>query len=228
MQRTLMVNEIFYSIQGESTYAGRPCVFVRLTGCHLRCDYCDTEYAFHVGARRTLAEVIEQVEAYGCDLVEVTGGEPLLQANVHPLMTALCDGGRTVLIETSGSLDISTCDPRVVRIMDLKTPDSGECDANAWSNIEHLTARDEVKFVLCSRRDYEWARDAIAEHDLSRRVGAVLLSAVAAVEAGEHVRGIGEGLSLCDLARWVLADGLSARIQTQLHKLIWEPTARGV
>jgi 7-carboxy-7-deazaguanine synthase len=223
-----MVSEIFHSIQGESTYSGRPCVFVRLTGCHLRCDYCDTEYAFHGGARRTVGEVVEQVEAYGCDLVEVTGGEPLLQANVHPLMTALCDRGLTVLVETSGSLDISRCDPRVVRIMDLKTPDSGAGDANAWSNIAHLTARDEVKFVLCSRRDYEWARQVIVEHDLSRRVGAVLLSAVAAVEPGLEIRGISEGLSLRDLARWVLADGLPVRIQTQLHKLIWEPTARGV
>ncbi len=228
MQRTLMVNEIFYSIQGESTYAGRPCVFVRLTGCHLRCGYCDTAYAFHSGARRTLAEVVEEVSHHDCDLVEITGGEPLLQANVHPLMTALCDRGKTVLIETSGTLDISRCDPRVVRIMDLKTPDSGACDANAWSNIEHLTACDEVKFVLCSRRDYEWARDVIVQHDLARRVGAILLSPVAAVEPDEHIRGISEGLSLCDLARWVLADHLPVQLQTQLHKLIWEPTARGV
>lgn len=228
MQRTLMVNEIFYSIQGESTYAGRPCVFVRLTGCHLRCDYCDTVYAFHSGARRTLAEVVEEVNHHHCDLVEITGGEPLLQANVHPLMTALCDRGKTVLLETSGTLDISVCDPRVVRIMDLKTPDSGACDANAWSNIEHLTACDEVKFVLCSRRDYEWARDVIVQHDLARRAGAILLSPAAAVEPDEHIRGISEGLSLCELARWVLADHLPVQLQTQLHKLIWEPTARGV
>lgn len=228
MHRTLMVSEIFYSVQGESTYSGRPCVFVRLTGCHLRCDYCDTEYAFHGGARRTIGELVAEVEHYDCDLVEITGGEPLLQANVHPLMSYLCDRGRTVLLETSGSLDISACDPRVIRIMDLKTPDSGECDRNAWGNLDHLTARDEVKFVLCSRRDYEWTRDVIAQHDLARRVGAILLSPVAAVEPGEHIRGVAEGLSLRDLARWVLADHLPVRVQTQLHKLIWEPTARGV
>ena len=169
---TLMINEIFHSIQGESTRAGLPCVFVRLTGCHLRCGYCDTEYAFYDGRRWTVDALLTEVERVGdgCELVEVTGGEPLLQPNVHELMRRLCDVGKTVLIETSGACDISTCDPRVIRIMDLKTPDSGEAERNLWSNLAHLNARDEVKFVLCSRRDYQWARDVIREHP-ARQVG---------------------------------------------------------
>ncbi|MEX0744231.1 MAG: radical SAM protein [Phycisphaeraceae bacterium] len=227
--KTLMINEIFYSIQGESTWAGLPCVFVRLMGCHLRCGYCDTAYAFHEGARRTLDEVLAEVDRLGggCELVEVTGGEPLLQPNVHELMARLCDAGKTVLVETSGACDISACDDRVIRIMDLKTPGSGEVARNLWSNVDHLTPRDEVKLVLTSRTDYEWARQVIREHRLAERVRAVLVSAVYAMPAGRELPGA-TGLSLRDLARWVLEDRLPVRLQTQLHKLIWDPATRGV
>lgn len=225
----LTVNEIFHSIQGESTRAGLPCVFVRLMGCHLRCRYCDTEYAFYEGRRWTVDEVIAEVQRIGdgCELIEITGGEPLLQPGVHELMSRLCDAGHTVLIETSGACDISGCDPRVVRIMDLKTPDSGEAERNLWSNLAHLNARDEVKFVLCSRRDYQWARDVIREHKLHEKVHAVLLGAVHEMPAGRELPGTA-GLSLRELAGWVLEDRLPVRLQTQLHKLIWDPMARGV
>lgn len=226
---TLKINEVFYSIQGESTRAGLPCVFIRLTGCHLRCGYCDTEYAFHEGNRREIDDVIAEAERLGkgCELYEITGGEPLLQKPVHELMTKLCDMGKTVLIETSGACDISVCDPRVIRIMDLKTPGSGEVQRNLWSNIEHLNTRDEVKFVLCSREDYEWARDVIREHKLAERVAAVLVSATHETPPGKELPGCA-GLPLHDLAQWVLEDNLPVRLQTQLHKLIWEPSTRGV
>ncbi|MFA9478677.1 radical SAM protein [Phycisphaerales bacterium AB-hyl4] len=224
-----MINEIFYSIQGESTWAGLPCVFVRLMGCHLRCGYCDTEYAFHEGKRWAVDDVLAEVERIGggCSLVEVTGGEPLLQPSVHELMRRLCDAGKTVLVETSGACDIAACDERVIRIMDLKTPGSGEVERNRWSNIEQLTQRDEVKLVLTSREDYAWARQVIAEHRLPERVKAVLLSAVHEIPPGRELPGA-TGLSLRDLAAWVLEDGLAVRLQTQLHKLIWDPAARGV
>lgn len=224
---TLVVNEIFHSIQGESTWVGHRCVFVRLTGCHLRCHYCDTAYAFHEGRRRSVEDVIAEVEQHDCELVEVTGGEPLLQPNVHELMRRLCDAGRTVLVETSGACDIAACDPRVIRIMDLKTSDSGEAERNLWSNIEHLNERDEVKFVLCSRRDYEWMREVIAEHDLDSRVKAILVSPVAAMPAGKEIRGV-EGLDRQAVAEWILADRLPVIMQAQLHKVIWDPMARGV
>jgi 7-carboxy-7-deazaguanine synthase len=225
----LMVNEIFYSIQGESTRAGLPCVFVRLMGCHLRCAYCDTEYAFHEGKRYTLQQVLETVDACakGCSLVEVTGGEPLLQPATPALIEALCDRGYTVLVETSGACDIAVCDPRAVRIMDLKTPGSGEAGRNDWANIDRLTAQDEVKFVLTSRADYEWARDVIEQYDLTNRVHAVLMSAVHEQPTGAELPGT-PGLALHDLADWLLADRLPVRLQTQLHKLIWDPMARGV
>ncbi len=230
--RTLKINEIFYSVQGESTFAGRPCVFVRLRGCHLRCHYCDTEYAFHEGGAMTIDAIMAEGQRLGgaCDLWEITGGEPLLQKHVHPLMTALCDQGKTVLIETSGACEISVCDPRVIRIMDLKTPGSGEADRNLWSNLDHLTPRDEVKFVLCDEADYRWAVEIIHQHRLTERVGAVLLSAAQQMPAGAEIAGV-QGLVLADLADWFLRDfaGQSAvRMQTQLHKLIWHPTARGV
>lgn len=236
-----MINEVFYSIQGESTWAGLPCVFIRLMGCHLRCRYCDTEYAFHEGRRRTIDEIVAEAErisggsggsgaSRGCGLYEITGGEPLLQPNVHPLMSRLCDLGKTVLVETSGACDISRCDPRVVRIMDLKTPGSGEVGRNLWSNVEHLRPRDEVKFVLCDRADYEWAREVIVKHRLHERVAAVLVGAAAPMTPppGSELEGV-EGLPLRDLAEWVLADRLpGVRMQTQLHKLIWDPAMRGV
>jgi 7-carboxy-7-deazaguanine synthase len=224
---TLRINEIFHSIQGESSRLGRPCVFVRLTGCHLRCTYCDTEYAFKEGSTRSIADIVEEVCAHPADLVEITGGEPLLQGAVHALISTLCDRGRTVLIETSGACDISPCDPRAIRILDLKTPGSGECDRNLLSNIDHLTKRDEVKFVIMSRADYEWARSMIDTHRLVERCGEVLLSPVHEQAPGAEIAGA-EGLSPRSLAEWVLADGLDARVQVQLHKVIWDPQTRGV
>ncbi len=215
--KTLAINEIFFSIQGESTYAGRPCVFVRLTACDLRCTYCDTEYAFYEGKKRTLEDILGEVRGHACPLVEVTGGEPLLQKNVHPLMTQLCDEGYEVLIETSGAHDVGKIDPRVRRIMDLKSPSSGEVKRNLYANLDQLTARDEVKFVLGSEEDYLWAKEQMASHgDWATRVNAVLMSPV-----------FGK-LELEDLAAWILRDGLSVRLQYQLHKLIWDPQARGV
>lgn len=214
--KKLTVNEIYQSVQGESTWAGLPCVFVRLTFCDLRCTYCDTEYAFYEGSKMEPAEIVEKVRSHGCPLVEVTGGEPLLQPGCLPLMSMLCDAGFTVLLETSGAHDISRIDPRVHRIMDLKTPSSGECGRNLYANIAHLNGRDEVKFVVGSREDYEWARGQIREHDLAAKVKAVLLSPV----FGKVAPG--------DIVAWMLEDKLPARFQLQMHKFIWEPRARGV
>jgi 7-carboxy-7-deazaguanine synthase len=225
---TIRVNEVFFSIQGESTWAGCPCVFVRLTGCHLRCGYCDTEHAFREGSARPIDEIVEEVCSHPCRLVEITGGEPLNQAGVHDLIRRLCDRGWTVLIETSGAVDVSACDPRAIRIMDLKTPGSGECERNLWSNIERLTLRDEVKFVITDRTDYEWARDVIARHSLAERVNAVLLSPVSEQLPGLEIRGCA-GLEPRELAEWILTDGIpGVRMQMQLHKVIWDPQVRGV
>jgi len=212
----IRIHEIYASIQGESTFAGLPCTFVRLSRCNLRCRWCDTPQAFEGGTPMAGAEVLERVLSFRTPLVEVTGGEPLLQPGVIPLLKALCDAGRTVLLETSGERDISLVDPRVHRIMDLKAPGSGESDRNRWENIAHLTDRDEIKIVLCDRADYEWAKDVIEEHDLCERVRAVLLSCV----WGE--------LDPRDLAHWVLRDGLPVRVQVQLHKVIWGAEAQGV
>jgi 7-carboxy-7-deazaguanine synthase len=213
---SLVVNEIFYSVQGESTHAGRPCAFVRLTACNLRCNYCDTEYAFHEGRKMAVAEVVAQLAGYQCPLVEITGGEPLLQEGVYPLCAALLDSGIQVLIETSGAVDISGLDPRVIRIMDLKCPGSGEAQHNLWSNLTHLTRRDEVKFVISDRTDYEWTRAVITERSLAGRVNAILLSPA-----------FGR-IAPASLAAWMLEDRLPARLQLQMHKYIWSPTARGV
>lgn len=213
---SLAVNEIFLSIQGESTWAGLPCVFVRLTGCDLRCSYCDTTYAFAEGRRRPLKEVVDEVLGFDCPLVEVTGGEPLLQPASLPLLAALCDAGRTVLLETNGARDISAVDARVHRIMDLKTPSSGESSRNHWPNIERLTVRDEVKFVIGSREDYEWARDHVCGHSLHCRVNAVLFSPV-----------FGK-IDPAEIVAWILEDKLPVRFQLQMHKFIWDPTKRGV
>jgi 7-carboxy-7-deazaguanine synthase len=215
-EKTLTINEIYHSIQGESTWVGGPCVFVRLTFCNLRCNYCDTEYAFYEGKKQTLKEIVDAVAAYRCPLVEITGGEPLLQKNVLPLMSVLCDSGYTVLLETSGAHDISKVDPRVHRIMDLKTPGSGEVDKNLWSNIDHLTLRDEVKFVMGSREDYEWSRDKVQRYELVSRCHAVLFSPIFG-----HI-------DPREIVEWILADKLNVRFQLQMHKFIWSPTQRGV
>lgn len=212
----LTVNEIYESIQGESSWAGLRCVFVRLTFCDLRCTYCDTEYAFYEGKKRPVAEVVDEVLKFDAPMVEITGGEPLLQKNVLPLMTTLCDAGRTVLIETSGAHDISQIDPRVHRIMDLKTPGSGECARNLWSNIPYLTKRDEVKCVVGSREDYEWSREQVRTHDLVNRCGTVLFSPIfGRIEPRQIVE-------------WILEDKLPVRFQLQMHKFIWDPKQKGV
>jgi 7-carboxy-7-deazaguanine synthase len=213
---TLTINEIYQSIQGESTWAGERCVFVRLTFCDLRCNYCDTEYAFYEGKKQTLEEITNRVRELDCPLVEITGGEPLLQKNVLPLMEMLCDFGHTVLLETSGAHDISRVDPRVHRIMDLKTPGSGEAEKNLWSNIEHLSKRDEVKFVIGSREDYEWSVTKVREFDLANRCHAVLFSPI-----------FGR-IDPRQIVEWMLADKLKVRFQLQMHKFIWSPTQRGV
>jgi 7-carboxy-7-deazaguanine synthase len=189
---------------------------VRLTFCDLRCNYCDTEYAFYEGKKQTLQEIVATVATFQCPLVEITGGEPLLQKNVLPLMTMLADGGHTVLLETSGAHDISKVDPRVHRIMDLKTPGSGECAKNLFSNIDHLTKRDEVKFVIGSREDYEWSREQIERYGLPQRCGTVLFSPI-----------FGR-IDPREIVEWILADKLPVRFQLQMHKFIWEPTKRGV
>src|ERR1043166_2375981 len=215
-ENTLAVNEIYHSIQGESTWAGRPCVFVRLTYCNLRCNYCDTEYAFYEGKKMALKEIVDQVESFGSELVEITGGEPLLQKNVLPLMSILCDAGHTVLLETSGAHDIARVDARVHRIMDLKTPGSGEVEKNLWSNIDHLRPRDEVKFVIGSREDYEWSREKVERFNLPARCHAVLFSPI-----------FGR-IDPREIVEWILADKLDVRFQLQMHKFIWTPTQRGV
>ena len=212
----LTVNEIFHSIQGESTLAGVPCVFVRLTACDLRCRWCDTPYAFHEGRKQSVDEVVAQVEAYGCPTVEITGGEPLLQADVIPLMSRLLARGYRVMVETGGHRSIAGVPAGVVRIVDIKCPGSGESDRNEWSNLALLTPLDQVKFVLADRTDYEFAREIITREHLADRCGAVLLSPV----HGE--------LALKPLAEWILADRLPVRLQVQLHKYIWDPQTRGV
>jgi len=212
----IRIHEIYESIQGESTFAGLPCAFVRLSRCNLRCRWCDTPQAFEGGTELSRAEVLEKALSFGTPLIELTGGEPLLQPGAIPLLRELCDSGRTVLLETSGERDISQVDPRVHRIMDLKAPGSDESHRNRWENIEHLTQRDEVKVVLADRADYEWAKSVIEEHGLADRVNAVLLSCV----WGE--------LDPKDLVQWVLEDHLPVRVQMQMHKVIWGADTQGV
>ena len=212
----LTINEIFHSVQGESTYAGRPCVFVRLTACDLRCSWCDTPYAFYEGSKRSLDDVIGEVDRYGCSLVEVTGGEPLLQEEVYPLMQRLLDSGKTVLLETGGHRSTERVPADVVTILDVKCPGSGEVAKNDWKNLERLRPQDEVKFVVKDRADYEFARDVIARHALVGRASASHLSPVHGV------------LDPKTLSEWVLADKLPVRVQLQLHKYIWSPDTRGV
>jgi 7-carboxy-7-deazaguanine synthase len=227
MADRLLINEIFHSIQGESTYTGLPCVFIRLRGCHLRCAWCDTEYAFTEGRSMTVADVVTQALGYATPLVQITGGEPLLQAAVHPLMTRLCDAGRTILLETSGACDISACDPRVIRIMDLKAPASGESHRNDPGNIDRLQPRDQVKIVIADRADFDWALEHIHQHDLASRVEAVLLSPAYTQEATSELAGHA-GLEPSRLAEWMLETDIPARLQLQQHKSIWDPRARGV
>jgi len=212
----LRVNEVFYSIQGESTHAGRPCAFVRLTGCDLRCAWCDTAYAFTEGRLRSVDDVVREVTALGCDLVEVTGGEPLLQGDVYQLMERLLAGGRTVLLETGGHRSLARVPREVVKVMDVKCPGSGQAHRTDWTNLPLLGPRDEVKFVIADRPDYDFAKGVVRERELDRRCGAVLFSPVHGV------------LDPRDLSAWVLADRLPVRIQLQVHKIIWGPQARGV
>jgi 7-carboxy-7-deazaguanine synthase len=212
----LTVNEIFYSIQGESTRAGQPCVFVRLTACDLRCSWCDTPYAFHEGVKRTLDDVVHEVDQFGCSLVEITGGEPLLQDDVYPLMQRLLASGRTVMLETGGHRPIAAVPREVIKIVDIKCPASGESGKNDWSNLDALAPHDEVKFVIKDRGDYEFAREVVRRHDLARRCAAVLFSPV-------H-----DALHPRVLSEWILADGVGARLQVQLHKYIWPASTRGV
>lgn len=212
----LKVNEIFYSIQGESTNAGLPCVFIRLTYCNIRCVYCDTEYAFYEGTDRSIEEIINEVKSFGCRLVEITGGEPLVQENVHILMKQLCDMGYDVMIETGGSLPIELIDNRVKVIMDLKTPYSKMEKKNRYENINYLKPDDEVKFVIGSREDYDWARTILSKYDLVNKVKQVLFSPV--FDKVENI----------DLAKWILDDKLNVRFQLQMHKYIWHPETRGV
>ena len=212
---TLRVTEIFHSIQGESSYAGQPCVFVRLTGCPLRCTWCDTDYAFYGGTECSIDEVLAKVHTYGCRLVEVTGGEPLVQPESFPLMTRLCNAGYTVLLETSGAIDIAPVDPRAHIILDVKCPGSGMTDRMHWPNLSQLATKDEAKFVLANRTDYDWARETLAEYDLASRC-TVLFSPVFG------------SLDVRELAEWILADCLPVRFQLQMHKYIWAPDMRGV
>jgi 7-carboxy-7-deazaguanine synthase len=211
----MRVNEIFFSIQGESTRAGQPCIFVRLTGCNLRCAWCDTAYAFYDGEEMTPAQVWERVKSYPCRLVEFTGGEPLLQPEVLPLITALLDEGYRVLIETGGSLDISEVDPRAVIVMDVKCPGSGMSEQMRWENLEVLSSKDEIKFVLKDRLDYEWAREITRRYGLTGRCP-VLFAPVF------------ESLEPRQLSQWILEDGQDVHLQLQIHKYIWDPQMRGV
>jgi 7-carboxy-7-deazaguanine synthase len=212
---TLKINEIFYSIQGESSMMGVPCVFVRLTYCNLRCSYCDTEYAFYEGKDISIEKIITEVKKYNCNLVEITGGEPLVQENVHDLMKQLSDFGYKVMIETGGSLSIKNIDKRVKIIMDLKTPSSKMMNKNLYENIDFLKKTDEVKFVIGNREDYDWSKETINKYNLTEKA-VVLMSPVF------------NELQNIDLAKWILDDGLKVRFQIQLHKYIWHPETRGV
>jgi 7-carboxy-7-deazaguanine synthase len=213
---TLVVHEIYASLQGESTFAGLPCTFVRLTGCNLRCVWCDTPQAFYGGTRMLRHDVLARALAFETPLVELTGGEPLIQPGAFLLLRELCDAGKRVLVETSGEAPVGEVDARVHKIMDLKAPGSGECQKNRWSNLDHLTKNDEIKFVLLHRADYEWMRATIAEHHLEEKVGSLLASCVFG------------SLSPKDLAAWVLEDRLAVRVQLQMHKYIWGAEAQGV
>ena len=244
MSDQLAVNEIYLSLQGESTFAGLPCVFVRLTGCNLRCSYCDTAYAFTEGTRRSLTEIIAEVHRLAATyapaasaprlpLVELTGGEPLLQPNTLPLMRQLCDAGFTVLLETSGALDISPVDARVRRIMDLKCPSSGEVERNRWENLAHLKSTDEIKFVIGTVEDYAWAKAQITQHNLAAKCP-LLFSWVTPLQPHQQAKVLkpvptGQTpIARLDLVQRIIADALPVRFQLQMHKIVWAPDQRGV
>jgi len=247
MSDTLVVNEIYLSLQGESTFAGLPCIFIRLTACDLRCSYCDTAYAFTEGKGQSLAQVLAEVHKLAAPfakseaqtaaprlpILELTGGEPLLQKNSLPLMRAFCDDGFTVLLETSGAHDITPVDPRVRRIMDLKCPGSGEAARNRWANLAHLKRTDEIKFVITSQEDYEWARQRIAEHRLDA-LCPLLFSWAHPLAPGQHSQSLKAApagqrpISRQELAEKIIGDALPVRFQVQLHKVIWAPEQRGV
>jgi 7-carboxy-7-deazaguanine synthase len=217
VQNTLRITEIFLSIQGESTHAGRPCAFVRLTGCPMRCTWCDSEYTFTGGETRTFDEVLAQLEGYGCPLVEVTGGEPLAQKNAFPFITVLLDQGYEVLLETGGFVSTENVDERAKIILDVKCPASDEAERNHWPNLERLRAdRDEVKFVIADRSDWNFAVDVIGKHELEKRASAILISPVFGMT------------DLSEVADWINASGLKVRLNLQLHKYIWGADARGV
>lgn len=211
----MRITEIFHSIQGESSFAGQPCVFVRLTGCPLRCTWCDTSYSFYGGEERSLEDVLATVASFDCSLVEVTGGEPLAQPDARPLLTRLCDAGYTVLLETSGALDTAGVDPRVRIILDVKCPGSGMTDRMCWAAVDRLRAQDEVKFVIQDRADYEWAKAVVRERGLAARCPV-------------HFSPVHGAADYRQLAEWILADRVPVRFQVQLHKLIWSPDMRGV
>jgi 7-carboxy-7-deazaguanine synthase len=215
MAKVLRVNEIFHSIQGESTFAGLPCVLVRLTGCNLRCSWCDTEYAFHEGRWMSVEDVLAEVDRYRCPLVEITGGEPLLQTEATELMRRLLERGCRVLLETGGSLPIETVPEGVVRILDIKCPGSGEASRNRWENLAHLRASDQLKFVIRHRADYRWATRIVRERGLTALCPVLFSPVHGVLDPGE-------------LAGWVLADGLPVRVQVQLHKILWPGVLRGV
>jgi 7-carboxy-7-deazaguanine synthase len=244
MPETLVVNEIYLSLQGESTFAGLPCIFVRLTACNLRCSYCDTAYAFTEGAKQGVEEILaeirklaapysQSVNGHKMPLIELTGGEPLLQPNSLPLMKTLCDEGFTVLIETSGAHDISRIDPRVRRIMDLKCPSSGEVARNRWENLRHLKDSDEIKFVIGTEQDYEWAKQQIAEHRLDK-VCPLLFSWVQPLTPEQQDKALKKvpagqtPITRLQLVEKIIADALPVRFQLQMHKIIWSPDQRGV
>jgi 7-carboxy-7-deazaguanine synthase len=249
MPDTLVINEIYLSLQGESTFAGLPCIFIRLTACNLRCSYCDTAYAFTEGEKKSLEEICAEVRRLAAPfpianrqspianrklpLVELTGGEPLLQKNSLPLMKHLCDDGFTVLLETSGALDIAPVDPRVRRIMDLKCPGSGEVERNRWENLRHLKGTDEIKFVIGTREDYDWAKQKIVEHKLDSLCPLLLswVHPLAPAQQDKSLKKVPPGqtpVSRRELAERILADALPVRFQIQMHKVIWEPEQRGV
>lgn len=215
MSDQLQINEIFFSIQGEGDRSGWPCIFIRLSFCNLRCAWCDSEYTFYEGKEMSIDDVMDTISGYPCRLVEVTGGEPLLQEGTNPLMRRLCDDGYEVMLETSGSLDISTVDPRVRRIMDIKCPGSGMMARNRMENLNEIHEGDELKFVIKDRLDYEWAKDLVLKEKLNEKCP-VLFSPV------------WDAVAFAELAEWILDDGLPVRLQLQIHKFIWDPQARGV